>query len=663
MDLNKKDFLKLPPIQDPNLTTIDNKTSTFDVLKYHFPPIPGYKIEKLLGQGGMGAVFLATDEKIQRKVAIKILGSQKEGSSTSSASEKRFGIEASIMAELEHPGIVKIYHSGEINEVLYHVMEYIEGGTIHRLIGKHCTENITKLLAPMAEICFSLAYAHRMGVIHRDIKPGNILVNFSGEPKIVDFGLAKNLKSHSEITRTGSFAGTAHYCSPEQLDVKNVTPATDQFSLGVVFYQLLTGERPFEGSPAEAISGILSDNPIPPRQINSNISPDLEVILLKMLQKNTGDRYRNMNHVGEDLLKVIEGERITGQLPGVITRTYNWTQNNPVFARFIFFTIICTTLGLVLFATWQYQVNERERNLAKEKAIVAQNALLASQKAVAAEQEAKVALKLAEQHEEKAMAAKKLAEKEARKVYEKNMELQETLQIVRNQKQKLSKSASKIKRQNAKNIRIIQQLQEEKQQKQKAEEQTQQAQEQAKKEYSSKVKNAVEIFEIQREKVFLQKLHELLIYSSSNNINFLHKHYSILKPILDKNTQLFKQQKVYNIFTLLQFSTICENLNKNDIALYYLKLCCNDFKKTGLGYTALGGFFLRNQKYNKAKKAYLVATEILGNSGHNFWQIFYHLGQISAKEKENLLAARYFQIAEKLGSPIDLKPLIRRCSK
>ena len=665
VDKNDKDSYKLPCVKNQDATTADLNTSTLDTVNYSLPNIPGYKIEKLLGQGGMGAVFLATDEKMQRKVAIKTLGvlPGKGSTSKSTASTQRFRGEALVMAELEHSGIVKIFHSGEIGDVHYHVMEYVEGATIHRLIAKHDKEHIHKLLRLMAEICFALSYAHRKGVIHRDIKPGNILVNLSGKPKIVDFGLAKNLKKCSDITRTGSFAGTAHYCSPEQLDVKNVCAATDQFSLGIVFYQLLTGERPFEGSPAEAISRILGENPIPPRKINPHISEDLEIILLKMLQKNPHDRYQNMYHVGEDLVKVMNGKPIITRLPGVMTKIFNWIHLNPMFARFIFLTLIGICLGLTAFAAWQYQVNERERSLAAEKVAEARKAVAAQEKATIAqkvaeehEQEAIAAQKRAEEHEQKAMKLKQLAEEQAQQTQQKNIQLKKALALVNQQKQQLLKSAQKISEQNEKNLQIIRLLQEEKRQKNQAKQQVQ-------KEFNSKVKNAVQIFEVQREKKFLHTLQELMIYSTSSSKKVLLARYPILQQILQKNLQQFHKTKTYNVFAISQCAVICENLQNKKLAFYYLQLCCKEFSDDPLVYINVANFLFRNKSYAKAKEMYLLAAEKLGTTNHGFWQVFYHLGEIAMKEKVNSLAGRYFQIAQGLDCPFDLQPVIQRCLK
>jgi eukaryotic-like serine/threonine-protein kinase len=241
-----------------------------------------------IGSGGMSTVFLGRDEVLDRPIAIKLLiphlGETDIGA--------RFRREGRMAAKLSHPNIVQVYDAGEGEfegrETSYIVMEYIPGGDLKELIderGALSDEDLTGL----SGVAAGLAHAHERGVIHRDIKPHNILLEENGRPKLTDFGIARALGA-TTATRTGSYLGTALYSSPEQLQGRTVTPKSDVYSLGVTLYHAATGQPPFVGSPIEVANQHVSREPLPPRELNDAVSPSLETLILDCLKKDPDSR-------------------------------------------------------------------------------------------------------------------------------------------------------------------------------------------------------------------------------------------------------------------------------------------------------------------------------------------------------------------------------------
>src|SRR5215207_4378582 len=249
-----------------------------------------FVLEHELGSGGMARVFLGRDEVLDRPVAVKLLNPVHGGTDIGD----RFKREGRTAARLAHPNIVQVYDAGEAElegrETSYIVMEYIPGGDLKGLINSRGRLSGAELARLGEEVCAGLAHAHKRSVIHRDIKPHNILLDENGHVKVTDFGIARALDT-TQATRTGSFLGTALYSSPEQLQGQKVTPKSDVYSLGATLYQAATGEPPFAGStPIEVASQHVSSTPTPPRERGADVSEDLESLILACLAKQADDR-------------------------------------------------------------------------------------------------------------------------------------------------------------------------------------------------------------------------------------------------------------------------------------------------------------------------------------------------------------------------------------
>ncbi len=244
-----------------------------------------FRLEREIGAGGMARVFLGRDEVLERPVAVKVLCVGYEDADIA----ERFRREGRTAARLSHPNIVQVYDAGEGEldgrEVSYIVMEYVPGGDLKRLLDERGTLSGSELSELAAEVCAGLAHAHGRGIVHRDIKPHNILLDERKKPKLTDFGIARAL-NETRATRTGLYLGTATYSSPEQLQGQPATPKSDVYSLGITLYQAAVGEPPFYGNPIEVASQHVGKSPVPPRQRGAAISPGLEALILDCLAKD-----------------------------------------------------------------------------------------------------------------------------------------------------------------------------------------------------------------------------------------------------------------------------------------------------------------------------------------------------------------------------------------
>jgi beta-lactam-binding protein with PASTA domain/predicted Ser/Thr protein kinase len=266
-----------------------------------------YRIQRKLGAGGMADVYLAEDQELGRRVAIKILNSR-HGNDDQFI--ERFRREAKNAAALNHPNIVSIYDRGEAEDTYYIAMEFLDGRTLKELIVGRGAAPINVAIEYARQILSALRFAHRHGIVHRDIKPHNVLVDGEGRVKVTDFGIAR--AGTSQMTETGSIVGTAQYLSPEQAKGGEVDPRSDLYSLGIVLYELLTGKTPFEGdTPVEIAMKHLSTAPKPPSKLRPDIPPELDMVVLRALAKNPDDRYQSADEMEADLDRVARGARVS----------------------------------------------------------------------------------------------------------------------------------------------------------------------------------------------------------------------------------------------------------------------------------------------------------------------------------------------------------------
>jgi serine/threonine protein kinase len=314
-----------------------------------------YKIESLLGQGGMGEVYLATDEKLRRQVALKILPAEY---TTNNERVKRFQLEARAISALNHPNIVTIYDVGSFEKINYIATEFVEGKTLREIIGGEL--KIKEVLAIIIQCCEALSAAHSRGIIHRDIKPENIIVRPDGYVKILDFGLAKlneiDFKTMQNFSQTakGVIIGTPAYMSPEQVADEKVDHRTDLWSIGVVLYEMLTDNNPFKKENRQTIfQAILSEEPPLVSSFNKEIPPDLDQVLIKALEKDADFSYQTASDLRADLKRI---KREVDSSPSIrnslsIPKPAISTRDN----KTLIFRIALTVLIFFgIFAIWKY---------------------------------------------------------------------------------------------------------------------------------------------------------------------------------------------------------------------------------------------------------------------------------------------------------------------
>ena len=266
-----------------------------------------YKIVRKLGAGGMANVYLAEDQELGRRVAIKILN---ERHANDDQFVERFRREAKNAAGLSHPNIVSIFDRGEAEGTYYIAMEYLDGRSLKEMITKRGPAPINVAVDYARQILAALRVAHRQGLVHRDIKPHNVLVDGEGRVKVTDFGIAR--AGPSQMTEEGSIIGTAQYLSPEQAQGAPVTPASDLYSLGIVLYELLTGTAPFAGeTPVELAMKHLSKVPDPPSRLRPDVPRDLDFVVMRALAKNPDERYQTADEMDADLARVARGVSVS----------------------------------------------------------------------------------------------------------------------------------------------------------------------------------------------------------------------------------------------------------------------------------------------------------------------------------------------------------------
>jgi TolB-like protein/predicted Ser/Thr protein kinase/Tfp pilus assembly protein PilF len=296
-----------------------------------FADFGDYELLEVIGRGGQGVVYRARQKSLNRTVALKVIGL---GHWATDAHLKRFRREAEAAASLDHSGIVPIYEVGERDGSCYFSMKFVEGGQLDELV-KRGPMPIRRAVELIAKVARTVHYAHEHGILHRDIKPGNILLDQKGEAHLTDFGLARLVETESTVTRTMEVLGTPSYMAPEQAVGNNaaVSSVTDVYGLGAVLYQLLTGHPPFAGGTTyETIKLLLDTEPRQPRAWNTKIDRDLSTICLKCLEKDPKRRYSSALTLAEDLEHWLRHEPIRARRTGAFTRARKWVRRNPSIA-------------------------------------------------------------------------------------------------------------------------------------------------------------------------------------------------------------------------------------------------------------------------------------------------------------------------------------------
>ncbi|MBU0639785.1 MAG: protein kinase [Planctomycetes bacterium] len=335
------------------------------------PPVPpsgsfaGYKIVRELHRGGQGVVYQAFQESTKRKVAIKVM---KEGPFAGSADKARFDREVQVLGQLKHPNIVTIHDSGSAAGSFYFVMDYISGQPldVYMAGGEHSIDDTLRLFA---KICDAVNAAHLKGVIHRDLKPGNIRIDDNGEPYILDFGLAKVAASEQEaslMTMTGQFIGSLPWSSPEQAEGKpgQIDIRTDVYSLGVVLYQMLTGRFPYEvvGNMRDVLDNILKTEPARPSTIRKQINDEVETIVLKCLSKERERRYQTAGELGRDVRHYLAGEPIEAKRESGWYVLKKHLHRHRATAVFVSTIVLMLVVGLgVSLSLWRLALHQRNR--------------------------------------------------------------------------------------------------------------------------------------------------------------------------------------------------------------------------------------------------------------------------------------------------------------
>ncbi|MGY1751004.1 Stk1 family PASTA domain-containing Ser/Thr kinase [Modestobacter sp. SYSU DS0511] len=272
-----------------------------------------YEIGGVLGRGGMAEVHRGRDLRLGREVAVKVL---RQDLARDPSSQVRFRREAQAAASLNHPAIVAVYDTGEDRTATgatpYIVMEYVEGETLRDVVRHERRLSPERAMSLTADICAALDFSHRNGIVHRDVKPGNVMITPQGTVKVMDFGIARAVSdSAATMTSTAAVIGTAQYLSPEQARGEGVDARSDVYSAGCLLYELVTGSPPFTGdSPVAVAYQHVREDPRTPSSINPEIPPELDAILLKAMSKNPANRYQSAAEMRADLLRAVAGQRV-----------------------------------------------------------------------------------------------------------------------------------------------------------------------------------------------------------------------------------------------------------------------------------------------------------------------------------------------------------------
>lgn len=359
---------------------VDSTVSSDPATPPTFPEIPGYEIREELGRGAMGVVYGAWNVGLKRPCALKTI---LDGAHASPATVARFQIEAEAIAQLRHPNIVAIHAAGEHDGHLYLELEYCEGGTLaRRLDGTPWTADLAARL--VATLASAVGEAHRRGVVHRDLKPGNVLLLADDTSKVADFGLALSLEADSDLTASGAILGTPSYMAPEQAEgnSRRVGWPADVYALGVMLYELLVGRPPFKASSVlDTMELVRKSEPVAPSRLVSGMPRDLETIVLKCLEKDPARRYATATALADDLGRFLRQEPVVARPVGRVERAWRWCRRNPRVAVLTGLLALALVAGaaastaFALIARDQARLAQRREREARDQADLADRRL------------------------------------------------------------------------------------------------------------------------------------------------------------------------------------------------------------------------------------------------------------------------------------------------
>jgi WD40 repeat protein/predicted Ser/Thr protein kinase len=351
-------------MEEATLGPADSALSTGQHVRY----FGDYEVIEEIARGGMGVVYRARQVNLKRIVALKMVLA---GQLATPQEIQRFYAEAEAAAKLAHPNIVPIFEVGQHEQQHYFSMAFVDGDSLAHRIAQGVLEP-REAARLMKDVTSAIAYAHVEGVIHRDLKPGNILIDKDGTPRVTDFGLAKRVEGEaSGLTVTGQILGTPSYMPPEQAsgDSENITQLSDVYSLGAVLYCLVTGRPPFQAaSPVDTLLQVLMQEPVSPRQLNAAVPLDLETIILKCLEKAPARRYESATALAEELDRWLRGEPILARPVGRTERMWRWCKRNPAVASLLAAVAASLMMGAIVATFFAFRAEENARRaLANEK--------------------------------------------------------------------------------------------------------------------------------------------------------------------------------------------------------------------------------------------------------------------------------------------------------
>jgi eukaryotic-like serine/threonine-protein kinase len=331
------------------------------------PSIPGYEVIRELGRGGMGVVYLAWQTGLKRLVAVKMVLA---GEYSRPRDRDRFRAEAAAVARLEHPNLVKIHETGELEGYPYFSMEYVDGGRLADTLKG--TPLPPRRAAQLVEtLARATEAAHERGVIHRDLTPANVLFTSAGEPKIVDFGLAKLTIGGTGRTVTGDILGSPSYMAPEQASghSNEVGPAADVYALGAILYDMLTGRPPFKGESVLAtLALVVNDEPVSPSRLQPKVPRDLETVCLKCLSKDPSRRYPTAAGLADDLRRYLAGEPVRARPIGAVSRAARWARRRPGIAALLAVSATCAIAAFTVVAWKEGEARQAQRRAEQSEA-------------------------------------------------------------------------------------------------------------------------------------------------------------------------------------------------------------------------------------------------------------------------------------------------------